>query len=82
MSFARKINRKQARAAILAAARLQGCACDPDITLPPGGPQPAKVRVATVKHDDDCPLCWTSPFQRQDVARINAGEFDANDPER
>jgi hypothetical protein len=75
-NFARKFNRRQTRATVLAAVKLSGCTCEPDIVLPPGGIQEGKNRIVTIKRDDDCPLCWTTPFSREFVASVNAGEWD------
>jgi hypothetical protein len=73
-SWDRKIKRNQLRAVLLVQARAGGCTCEPDIELPPV--ERGKVRIATIRHDNDCPHYVDPPGSGRLAARINAGEFD------
>jgi hypothetical protein len=71
---ARKLRKARLKAALLDAARAQGCVCRPDIVVP--SPVPGRVRIAEIAHDPGCPLAERSTYTREFVARVNAGEMD------
>lgn len=41
---------------VLEMARLEGCVCSPDITIPPGGLRAGGTARIKVAHDEWCPL--------------------------